>query len=231
MSSRRTSGATPRPFGRSRTTLAAAVLAAAALFLLGASTVGGHEGGPRLILEPSQLNPGGVVLIRGEDLGLDEPMQVSLVGDAGQAGLAAVVTDGQGHFTVAVTLPADVPVGTYAVQAVTASGSTVKSLVKLAGAPIIEQGGAPPGQDEGFPALPAASGAQVAASAAPVAAPAVPIASSGAALRPLADPTGSGSDIDLVPFVALAGAIAGLGLLVARTRRSATAPAGRGELS
>ena len=205
-------------------TPAAAVLAAAALLLLGASTVTGHEGGPRLILEPSQVSPGAVVLVRGEDLGLDELMQVSLVGDVGSASLAGVTTDGVGHFTVAVQIPADVPLGTYAIQAVTESGSTVKSLVKVDGVPIVEQGGAPPGQDEGFPAQPVASEP-------PVAAPAAPVASSGATLRPLSDPTGSGSDIDLVPFAALAGAIAGLGLLVVRTRRSTAVPAGRGELS
>jgi hypothetical protein len=199
-------------------TPAAAVLAAAALLLLGASAATGHEGGPRLILEPSQVSPGGVVLVRGEDLGLDEPMQVSLVGDVGSASLAGVTTDGVGHFTVAIQIPADVPVGTYAIQAVTESGATVKSLVKLDGAPIVEQGGAPPGQDEGFPAQPVASEA-------PVAAPAAPVASGGAALRPLSDPTGSAAGVDLVPFVALAGAIGALGLLVWRTRRPPAATA------
>jgi hypothetical protein len=208
---------TPRPLGIWRRTLTAAASAAAVSLLLAASSTVAHEGGARLILEPSQANPGGVVLVRGDDLALDEAMRVSLVGDAGEADLGAVTTDGQGHFTLAVELPTDAPVGTYAIQAVSASGLTVRSLVKLEGSPIIDQEGAPPGQDEGFPAPGAiGSGASVTAQGEDPVASAAP-ASSG--LRPLSDPSGTSAGIDLVPFVALAGAIGALGLLVWRTRR------------
>jgi hypothetical protein len=212
MSQRRTGGATLRPSGISRRIPVAAGLAVAALFVLVASAAA-HEGGPRLILEPSEVSPGGVVLVRGEDLSLDEAMLVSLVGDTGRADLAAVTTDGVGHFTVAVEIPADAPVGAYAIEAVPASGATIRSLIRLAGSPILPDDGAPPGQDEGFPAL------QPLTSGAPVAAPVVPVASAGVTLRPLADPAGAGSEVDLVPFVALAGAIGALGFLAWRTRR------------
>ena len=201
----------------------AAAFAAAVTLLLAVSSTVAHEGGPRLILEPSQVNPGGVVLIRGDDLALDEAMQVSLVGDAGEADLGAVTTDGEGHFTLAVEVPADAPVGTYAIQAVSASGSTVRSLVTLEGSPIIEQEGAPPGQDEGFPAPDAAGSASPAA--APVEAPLASAASAGAGLRPLSDPSGTSGEIDLVPLIALALAVGGLGLLVWRTRRPPAAAA------
>ena len=50
----------------------AAALAAAVVMLLAITSTAAHEGGPRLILEPDPVNPGGVVLIRGEDLALDE---------------------------------------------------------------------------------------------------------------------------------------------------------------
>jgi len=214
MSSRRTSGITPRPFGNTRRTPAAAVLAAAALFLIGVATVSAHEGGPRLILDPSQVNPGGVVLVRGEDLGLDEPMQLSLVGEAGHVDLVAVATDGEGHFTIAVEIPRDVATGTYAIEATLASGGQIRSLVRVDGVPVQpEQNGAPPGQDEGFPAPGAIETA--APAAAPVAST-VPAAAGGSTLRPLPDPA---SAFDPVPFVALAGAVGALGLLVWRTRR------------
>ena len=109
---------------------AAAGLAAAALFLFAVSTTAAHEGGPRLLLEPNRINPGGVVLVRGEDLGLDEPLQLSLVGEVGRVELAAVTTDGEGHFTVAVEVPADVSAGTYAFETTLSSGAPIRSLVR-----------------------------------------------------------------------------------------------------
>jgi hypothetical protein len=198
----------------------AAALAAAVVVLLAVSSAVAHEGGPRLILEPNPVNPGGVVLIRGEDLALDEAFRVSLVGDVGHAELGPVTTDGEGHFTLAAEMPVDTPAGTYAIQAMTESGFTVTSLVRIDGVAVQpEQAGAPPGQDEGFPA-PGAN-----ATAPPVAAPAssaVP-AAGGSTLRPLPDPA---TAFDPVPFVALAGAVGALGLLVWRTRRPAIGTTG-----
>jgi hypothetical protein len=218
---------TPRPLGNSSRTFTAAALAAAVTLLLAVAPTAAHEGGPRLILDPAEVNPGGVVLIRGEDLALDEAMQVSLVGDTGQADLGAVTTDGEGHFTIAVELPADAPVGTYAIQAVSASGLTVKGLVRLQGSPIIDQDGAPPGQDEGFPA-PNATGSGTSATA-PIQAPA-PAASAGSGLTPLSDPSGTAGEIDLVPIAVLALAVGALGFLVWRTRRSTASQTGSAEL-
>jgi hypothetical protein len=229
MSARPAAGVTPRPLGISSRTLTAAALAAAVLLLLAISSTAAHEGGPRLILDPNQVSPGGVVLIRGDDLALDEAMNLSLVGDTGQADLATVTTDGEGHFTIAVDIPADAPVGTYAIQAVSASGLTVKSLVRLEGSPIIDQDGAPPGQDEGFPAPNAVGSGSPAA--APVGAPvasAGPTASAGSGLTPLPDPSGTSGD--LVPFVALALAVGALGFLVWRTRRPTASQTGSAEL-
>lgn len=210
----------------------AAALAAAVFVLLLTSPVAAHEGGPRLILDPATVNPGGVVLVRGEDLALDEAMRLNLVGDVGAAELGSVTTDGEGHFTLAVDIPADTPVGTYAIQATTPSGAVIKSLVQLAGSPVLEQGGAPPGQDEGFPALSAGPGAPAQAPAIAPAAPAsaLPNAGTGAGLRPLSDPTGTAGEVDLVPFVALALAVGGLAFLVWRTRRPPSPATSGGDL-
>jgi hypothetical protein len=221
-------GATPRPSGFSNRTPTAVALAAAVLFLLAVvSPAAGHEGGPRLILEPAQVAPGGVVLIRGEDLPLDETMRVSLAGDAGRADLGQVTTDGEGHFNLAAPMPIDAPLGTYRIEAVNTSGTAVRSLIVLRGTPILEQGGAPPGQDEGFPA----PGTTVTPTTAPPAAAvttAAPVASAGSGLRPLSDPNGTAGDP--VPFIALAGAIGALGFLVWRTRRTPATQAGSAEL-
>src|SRR4051794_4336297 len=73
-------------------------VAAVLLPLLARATLG-HEGGPPLIPDPPDVNPGGVVAVRGEDLPLDETMQVALVGGTGRADIGSVTTDGEGHFT------------------------------------------------------------------------------------------------------------------------------------
>jgi hypothetical protein len=152
-----------------------------------------------------------VVEIRGEDLGMDQVIELRLVGGVGRTDLAAVMTDGAGHFAAAAQIPADAQVGTYTIQAVTASGVTIESVVRLAGAPITEGGGARRGQDEGLPAL------QPMRSEPPAA---VPIASSVVSLSPVTGATDTVSpDVDLVPFVALAGAVGAVGLLVWRGRR------------
>src|SRR6186997_1595575 len=138
MSQRREGGITSRPSGLSNRMPTAVALAAAVLFVLASvAPVAAHEGGPRLILEPAHVNPGGVVLIRGEDLALDEPMQVSLAGDASRVDLGQVTTDGEGHFYLSATMPADVPVGTYAIEAVNSTGNAVRELVVLQGSPIL----------------------------------------------------------------------------------------------
>lgn len=210
---------------------AAAILAAAALLLLALSAASGHEGGPRLILEPTHVNPGGVVLVRGEDLGLDEPMQVSLVGQTGRMDLVAVETDGQGHFTVAITLPVDIANGTFAVETKLSTGAPIRSNVRIEGAPVQPDGaGAPPGQDEGLPALGATAAPTSAPVAASVASAVVPAVVGGSSLTPLADP---GTEFDPVPFVAFGGAVGALGFLAWRTthRRPPTEQIGSADLS
>jgi hypothetical protein len=198
----------------------AAALAAAVVLLLGAASASAHEGGPRLILEPNPVHPGGVVLIRGEDLALDEAFKVSLVGEGGQADLAPVMTDGEGHFTLAAEMPVETPAGTYGIQAATESGFIVTSLVRIDGVPVQpEQEGAPPGQDEGLPAL----GATRVPAPSVAAAVRSPVPAARSTLRPLPDPA---SAFDPVPVVALAGAIGALGFLVLRTRRSTVGQTG-----
>jgi hypothetical protein len=213
--------------GRPAGFLGAGGAVAAVLLLLLAPATLGHEGGPRLILEPPDVNPGGVVVVRGEDLPLDETMQVALVGGTGRADIGSVTSDGEGHFTLAVTVPADVPVGEYAVEAVGASGAPIRGVLRLVGSPILEVDGAPPGQDEGLPALrPMASGATVAAPvspAAPVASPPAPTTTA-TGLTPM-------SEQDLVPIAALGLAVAGLVLLVWRNRGSPATPAGSADMS
>lgn len=208
----------PRPFRGSE--LARAGLAAGLLLLAFVPATLGHDGGPRLILEPSQVSPGGVVVVRGEDLGADDEMRLALVGGSSRTELATIVSDSQGHFTIAVQISGDAPAGTYEIEAGNQSGPDLTAAMSIAGAPLMDDGaGAPPGQDEGLPAIVLSAGP--ASAPGPIAAP-QPIA--------IAASTAT-SDIDLGPFVALAWAIGALGTLFWRTRRLAAAPTRSADLS
>ena len=183
------------------------VIATALAALPGAASA--HEGSARLILEPDRINPGGVVTIRGEDLGADDEMRVPLVGTPARADLATISTDGQGHFTLSIQVPAGAPVGVYAVEAASAMGYSLTAALFVEGAPLIEGDGAPAGQDEGLPAIAPRPPGQAA-----------PVAGAAATFQPVvASSSGADSDVDLVPLVAFALAIGGLGLLMWRTRR------------
>jgi hypothetical protein len=201
---------------RLRTSVAAGLML---LALALAPATAAHDGSPRLVLEPDRIHPGGVVVVRGEDVGADEPLRLALVGAAGRTEVATVTSDGQGHFSVAIEVTGGAPTGAYAIEATSESGSVLSSALTVEGPPLVAGGGAPPGQDEGFPAA-APSGAVQ-----PVARP---IATLGpAVVAPTVTPP---ADVDLVPFVALGGAIGGLLLLVWGTRRRPGSPTGSADL-
>jgi len=183
----------------------------------------GHEGSARLILEPDHVNPGGVVVVRGEDLGADSELSIALVGTAGRAALTAVTSDGEGHFSVPILIPADAPVGVYAIEAATDAGAGLNAVLFIEGAPIAAGEGGPPGRDEPLLVVLPADWQRSLAS---------PIAS----LRPLVvppaapSPPATADSMDLVPVVALAGAIAALAVLGWRTRRPRAGPVDSAEL-
>jgi hypothetical protein len=131
--------------------LGAAGLAAAILLLawIWPLTAAAHGGGPALILEPDRVNPGGVLTVRGEDLGADEPIAFKIVGSAGTLDVGDMTADPVGHLTVALRVPPEMPVGVYALEAYQASGIRVANApVFVEGAPILEGEGGPGGKDE-----------------------------------------------------------------------------------
>jgi len=179
---------------------AAAILAFLLAALPGAASA--HEGVARLILEPERVNPGGVVTIRGEDLRADDTMTIALLGETGRTELTTVTSDGEGHFTVTIEVSPEAPSGNYAIEA---AGQVVLTVpLAVEGAPVSNGDGAPPGQDEGLPAV-------------------IPSFAALASQRPIAivQPQAAVTEesVDVVPFVAAFGAIAALAFLVWRTRR------------
>jgi hypothetical protein len=115
------------------------------LVLAAAEAVVAHGGSPGLIAEPNPVNPGGTVEVRGDNLGSDEAVSIVLIADGREIALVSATTDGEGHLTVFATVPADLPVARYSIQAQTESGYAAGGSIELAGVPIVgQQGGGDP---------------------------------------------------------------------------------------
>ena len=192
-----------------RRLLSAVMLALVAIGL--PATAAGHDGITGVFVEPDLVNPGGVIVVRGDNVSTDDPVRVELVAGVTRIELATAVTDGEGHFTVGASLPVDLAAGRYAIEVNGASGVRMTDYVQVDGAAIFDgQEGAPVGRDEGLPTLPPDVGE---------AAPGAP--------GPTAD---AASDTDLVPLAALLAAIGGLMLFVRWTRRPSTSRAESADL-
>ena len=198
-----------------RPVLAASAGAMLLLAVAGSSVGLGHEGGPRLILEPERVRPGGVLTIRVEDLPPERPIDLSIAGSAGSVALASVVVDPEGHATVFVEVPVDLPVGLYSVNAEAEDVDVASASVLVEGAPVAE-GGEPGEKDEDDMLLiPLPSGWQQSLSG--------PIVTA----RPLTEtsPAGSGSRLAIEGVVAVIAVALVLGsvafVLTTRLRRRA----------
>lgn len=182
-------------------------LRSAGLFVLLAiampAPAAGHDGITGVFVEPDLVPPGGVIVVNGDNVSTDDPIQVDLIVGATRIALAATATDGEGHFTIGATLPSDLAAGTYAVEVNGASGVHMTDWVQVDGAPIFDgQQGGPAGRDEGLPTLP------------PDVRQTRPDAAAAAA--PPADPA---SGMDVVPLAALLAAVGGFVLFMRWTRR------------
>jgi len=85
------------------------------------------DGVPVIIVEPSVAAPGDQITITGTDMEEGEVFVFTLEGASGvfDLGEATAAPDGEeAGFTVAFTLPADLPTGSYLVRAVTDEGET-----------------------------------------------------------------------------------------------------------
>jgi len=173
-------------------------------------TAAGHDGITGVFVEPDLVNPGGVIVVRGDNVSTDDPIRVELVAGVTRIELATAVTDGEGHFTVGASLPADLAAGRYAIEVNGASGVRMTDFVQVEGAAIFDgQQGAPVGRDEGLPTLPP------------------DVREAAGAPGPTSDPA---SDTDLIPLAALIVAIGLLALFMRWTRRPPTSRAESADL-
>ncbi len=91
------------------------------LCLFFARTVLAHDGGPRILLNLYQIAPGQTLQVQGINLGTDLVVKVTLVGEETAVSLGEALCDGHGDFVQQYTLPADLPLGIYTVQAIDTS--------------------------------------------------------------------------------------------------------------
>jgi hypothetical protein len=107
-----------------------------------------HEGVPRLIPEPDEVNPGGVLTVRVEDLTPEGTIELTLANEAGSVSLATVAIDPEGHAIVFLEVPVDMPRGEYLLDA-TAVGVDVPPVAVLVSGPAVVEGGEPGAMEEG----------------------------------------------------------------------------------
>lgn len=153
--------------------------------MAGPVAVVGHEGPPRILVEPATVNPGGTVVVRGEDLSAEATIALAIIGANARVELETETTDGEGHFTRALVIPYDIAEGRYAIEGTSPAGDVYRVEVLVSGAPILPREGGS-GRDEDDPLLiPLPSGWQQSLSEPAVTAPPVAGSGSGAINVPL----------------------------------------------
>lgn len=109
-------------------------------FLL-AQPVSAHGGDPRIEINTGRLNPGAVLDIRGVDFEFEETVTLALVGAQSEIPFGTVLADVEGLFLLTLTLPVDLPEGTYVLRATTDDHVVESPQIIVSGAAIIESGG------------------------------------------------------------------------------------------
>lgn len=128
------------------------LVAAIGLLVLGVAPALAHGGEAALIVEQNVAPPGGSLVVRGEDLGSEAPIRLALFGSQ-TIDLGTVVSDGEGHLLLALTIPPGLPAGTYSLVATTPSGSSAFAAVIVDGQPVADGQGGQGGRDEDDPLL------------------------------------------------------------------------------
>ena len=108
--------------------------------LIFAQPVSAHGNEPRLEINPERLNPGAVLDIRGVDFDFEEEITLTLVSPQTEIPFGTVLADAEGVFLLSITLPVDVPEGTYVVWGTTDDHKVESPPITVSGAAIVEGG-------------------------------------------------------------------------------------------
>ena len=86
-------------------------------------------GGTSVAVQQLTPKPGQEITVKGESLGANSQVDVVLTGSGRRVDLGTVAADGTGDFTATFTLPADLPPGTYQLQATGTERATTQLTV------------------------------------------------------------------------------------------------------
>jgi len=103
--------------------------------------VSAHGDDPRIEINTDKLNPGSVLDIRGVDFEFEEAVTLSLSGAQTEIPFGTVLADVEGVFLLSITLPVDLPEGTYVIRATTDDHKVESPQIVVSGAAIMEGGG------------------------------------------------------------------------------------------
>lgn len=98
-----------------------------------------HGGEPRLEISLEKLNPGGVIDLRGVDFESEELISLVLIGSGVEIQFDEITADSEGIFLQIITLPADLPEGTYYFRAVTDDHEILSPEILIQGSAIINK--------------------------------------------------------------------------------------------
>jgi hypothetical protein len=129
--------------------LLVALAAAISLSWVVAGQAMAHGGSARLLVEPPRVNPGGTVVVEGDDLSSDDEITLVIAAEGVRVELGTKVSDGQGHLTQAFIVPVDLAVGGYRLEAIGSGGDVIAADLVVSGVPIDPAGdGGGQGQDD-----------------------------------------------------------------------------------
>lgn len=105
-----------------------------------ATIVSAHGDEPRLEVSTQFMNPGGIVVVRGVDFEFEEVVTLMLVNSQTAIPFGEVVADTEGVFLQTITLPVDLPEGTYNFLAITDDHNITSPDLTIQGPAIVADG-------------------------------------------------------------------------------------------
>ena len=108
--------------------------------LLFVAPVLSHGDEPRVEIGSDQITPGGVIEVRGVDFERDKLVTLMLVSGNSAIPLGEITADVEGIFLHIVTVPVDLPEGTYNFLAITDDHNVTSPDLIVQGAPVLTEG-------------------------------------------------------------------------------------------